>query len=157
MLVALQSLWKSCFINTKLAVGVPKVRIWLVGSKMAYRGISGLSLHLYPSCIYDPGVEQGILRRLSQVHGNHVFCLPPCPSGAEHTKHSSSMRTLPAHKPKDSGQRPHKAILQLWPSMQIANIEDLGKTYQYAWCAGACLSADFSFGHECCCLQLLCA
>jgi len=113
-----------------------------------YKGItSGLSLHLYPSCIYDIGVEQGILGRLSQVHGNHVFCLPSCPSGAEHTKYSSFMRTLPAHKPKDPGQRPYKAALQHWPSMQTVNVEHLGKTYQYAWCAGACLSADYSLGH----------
>ncbi len=147
MPVALQSLWKACFINTKLAAGAPKVRILLVGSEVAYQGISGLSLHVYPSCIYDIGVEQGILGRLSQVHGNHVFCLPSCPSGAEHTKHSSSMRTLPAHKSKDPGQTPYKAALQLWPSMQIVNIADLGKTYQYAWCAGARLSADCSFGH----------
>ena len=129
MPVALQSLWKSCFINTKSAAGAPKVRILLVGSESANQGISGLSLHLYPSCVYDIGVEQGVRGRLSQVPGNHVFCLPLCPSGAEHTQHSSSMRTLPAHKPKDPGQTPYNAALHLWPSMQIVNIADLGKSY----------------------------
>lgn len=147
MPVALQSLWKSCFINIKSAAGAPKVRILLVGSELVYQRIFGLSLHLHPSCIYDIGVEQGILGRLSQVHGNHVFCLPSCASGAEHTKHSSSVCTLPAHKPKDPGQTPYKAALQLWPSVQVVDIEDLGKTCQCAVFTGACLSADSSFGH----------
>lgn len=106
-------------------------------------------------CLAYTGREQGVFRRVFEMHGQHVLCIRWRMPAAQLLQHSPTGGFVPACQSKDSGglSTSHATSTKFLQQTLFSQ----GSHVNIVWSAGACLPVDSCSGHEHSGLHVACA